>query len=130
MPGFGSPCPGCFCPFCCSPTSAGAVVLQFVTVHGLLAVGTLPGRAGTQEPEIRDQQLLLLAPNPASNTPRAWAPPSQPPPPLSSAPRRDTEPTGTHLLHTMEMATRETMKTTPAAAEPAIRGSCSLSSDL
>lgn len=30
----------------------------------------------------------------------------------------------------MEMATRETIKTTPAAAEPAIRGSCSLSSDL
>lgn len=28
------------------------------------------------------------------------------------------------------MATRETMKTTPAAADPAIRGSCSLSSDL
>lgn len=30
----------------------------------------------------------------------------------------------------MEMATRETMKTTAAAADPAIRGSCSLSSDL
>lgn len=30
----------------------------------------------------------------------------------------------------IEIATRETMKTTPAAAEPAIRGSCSLSSDL
>lgn len=30
----------------------------------------------------------------------------------------------------MEIATRETMKTTPAAADPAIRGSCSLSSDL
>lgn len=30
----------------------------------------------------------------------------------------------------IEMATRETMKTTPAAADPAIRGSCSLSSDL
>lgn len=30
----------------------------------------------------------------------------------------------------MEMATRETIKTTPAAADPAIRGSCSLSSDL
>lgn len=36
----------------------------------------------------------------------------------------------THLLHMMEMATRETMKTTAAAADPAIRGSCSLSSDL
>lgn len=30
----------------------------------------------------------------------------------------------------MEIATRETIKTTPAAADPAIRGSCSLSSDL
>lgn len=30
----------------------------------------------------------------------------------------------------MEMATRETIKTTPAAADPAISGSCSLSSDL
>lgn len=37
---------------------------------------------------------------------------------------------GTHLLQTMEMATSETMKTTPAAADPAIKGSCSLSSDL
>lgn len=37
---------------------------------------------------------------------------------------------GGYLLHTMEMAIRETMKTTPAAAEPAIKGSCSLSSDL
>lgn len=36
----------------------------------------------------------------------------------------------THLLQTMEMATRDTTNTTPAAAEPAIRGSCSLSSDL
>lgn len=35
-----------------------------------------------------------------------------------------------YLLQIIEMATRETMKTTPAAAEPAIRGSCSLSSDL
>lgn len=35
-----------------------------------------------------------------------------------------------YLLHTIEMATNETMKTTPAAADPAIRGSCSLSSDL
>lgn len=35
-----------------------------------------------------------------------------------------------YLLHTIEMAIRETMKTTPAAAEPAIKGSCSLSSDL
>lgn len=35
-----------------------------------------------------------------------------------------------YLLHTMEIATRETIKTTPAAADPAIRGSCSLSSDL
>lgn len=35
-----------------------------------------------------------------------------------------------YLLHTMEMAMRETIKTTPAAADPAIRGSCSLSSDL
>lgn len=35
-----------------------------------------------------------------------------------------------YLLHTMEMAMRETMKTTPAAADPAIRGSCSLNSDL
>lgn len=35
-----------------------------------------------------------------------------------------------YLLHTMEMATNDTTNTTPAAAEPAIRGSCSLSSDL
>lgn len=35
-----------------------------------------------------------------------------------------------YLLQTMEIAIRETMKTTPAAADPAIRGSCSLSSDL
>lgn len=35
-----------------------------------------------------------------------------------------------YLLHMMEIATRETIKTTPAAADPAIRGSCSLSSDL
>ncbi len=35
-----------------------------------------------------------------------------------------------YLLQMMEMATRETIKTTPAAADPAIRGSCSLSSDL
>lgn len=35
-----------------------------------------------------------------------------------------------YLLHTIEIATRETIKTTPAAADPAIRGSCSLSSDL
>lgn len=36
----------------------------------------------------------------------------------------------TYLLQTMEMATKDTTNTTPAAAEPAIRGSCSLSSDL
>lgn len=35
-----------------------------------------------------------------------------------------------YLLHMMEIATRETIKTTPAAADPAIKGSCSLSSDL
>lgn len=35
-----------------------------------------------------------------------------------------------YLLQTMEIAIRETIKTTPAAADPAIRGSCSLSSDL
>ena len=35
-----------------------------------------------------------------------------------------------YLLHTMEIAIRETIKTTPAAADPAIKGSCSLSSDL
>lgn len=35
-----------------------------------------------------------------------------------------------YLLHTMEIAISETIKTTPAAADPAIRGSCSLSSDL
>lgn len=36
----------------------------------------------------------------------------------------------TYLLQTMEIATKDTTNTTPAAAEPAIRGSCSLSSDL
>lgn len=35
-----------------------------------------------------------------------------------------------YLLQTMEMATSDTTNTTPAAAEPAIKGSCSLSSDL
>lgn len=35
-----------------------------------------------------------------------------------------------YLLHIIEIATRETIKTTPAAADPAIRGSCSLNSDL
>lgn len=37
---------------------------------------------------------------------------------------------GAYLLQTMEMATKDTTNTTPAAAEPAIRGSCSRSSDL
>lgn len=48
---------------------------------------------------------------------------------LACSARDGEEPFG-YLLHTMEIATRETMKTTPAAADPAIRGSCSLSSDL
>ena len=37
---------------------------------------------------------------------------------------------GCYLLQMMEIATRDTRKTAPAAAEPAIRGSCSLNSDL